>query len=138
MRMIKLPVIPFQEVRILILILILILIYYYNHIIEWILAGKLNDDPICYPIDKSVYQSKRGLNERDYEVKRHPSIADDAISTIRGGLSIIAENIFENDDGVWIEIHEQSHFQLFNEINYPLYICIERNNQSLFSKIHGH
>ena len=71
------------------------MIYYSNNYwLEWILVGKLNDNPMCCPANKSVYQSRWPLGKAYHMVKISPSTKETVCYKIPGGLAVIAENVF--------------------------------------------
>ena len=106
--------------------------------VEWVLVGKLNDNPMCCPANKSVYQSRWPLGKAYHMVKISPSTKETVCYKIPGGLAVIAENVFENAEGVWMEVHKQSLMQLNVNSDRPIYACVILNGETvLFTKLYG-
>ena len=102
------------------------------------MVGKLNDNPMCCPANKSVYQSRWPLGKAYHMVKISPSTKETVCYKIPGGLAVIAENVFENAEGVWMEVHKQSLMQLNVNSDQPIYACVILNGETvLFTKLYG-
>ena len=111
---------------------------HHNHYnwLEWILAGRLYDDPICCPKSKPVYKSTFDLSRYGHKARINPSSTEAKYYKIPTGLSIIANNVFENEEGEWIEVHEQSRMQFGIKSDVAVYVCVRQAGQSpLYSKI---
>ena len=64
------------------------LISLHYHYIEWILAGKMMNNPMCVPVNRSVYLSKYKIGKALHNVKASPTRTETIIQQIPGGWSI--------------------------------------------------
>ena len=58
------------------------LISLHYHYIEWILAGKMMNNPMCVPVNRSVYLSKYKHGKALHNVKASPTRTETIIQQI--------------------------------------------------------
>lgn len=93
---------------------------------------------MCCPVNKSVYASTHSFGRNCHKARINPSSTEERYFKIPTGFSIIAKNVFENAEGEWMEVHEQSLMQFGIESDVAVYVCIKQAYQSpLYSKIYG-
>ena len=70
-------------------------------------------------------------------VKKSPSRAEPMKMQVPGGLAMIADRVFSNNEGTWMEINKQTLDQLNVTLEPPLYVCLMLGENVLFNKIYG-
>lgn len=114
------------------------LISLHYHYIEWILAGKMMNNPMCVPVNRSVYLSKYKHGKALHNVKASPTRTETIIQQIPGGYCVIIDEIIHNEDGTWGVINDITLSQFNITIPKPVYICIVLGETNvLFTKIYG-
>lgn len=114
------------------------LAYSNNNWLEWVLAGKLNEDPICCPVNACVYKCTYNLGTHGYKAMVNPSCTETRCCSIPRGLSIIVDNVIENEEGEWLVVNEQSRLQLNIRTRDTIYVCLKPAYQSpRFSMIYS-
>ena len=106
-------------------------------LIEWILAGKRMDNPICIPLNKSVWMSRFKKGKAYHIVKRSPSREEPIKVQVPGGFAIIADEVITNAEGMWARINIQTLYQFNVPTDAPMYVCLMLDQNVLFDKIYG-
>lgn len=105
---------------------------------KWVLAGRKMDNPICVPVQKSIYMSRFKKGKTFHLVKKSPSRDEPIKYQVPGGFAMIADELIVNSEGTWIQINQQTLYQFNVTIEPPLYVCvILGENSVLFDKIYG-
>ncbi|KAK8820877.1 hypothetical protein WA556_005191 [Blastocystis sp. ATCC 50177/Nand II] len=104
---------------------------------KWALAGRKLDNPVCVPVGKEVYMSKFKRGKAFHLVKKSPSRDEPMKMQVPGGLAMIADRVFSNNEGTWMEINKQTLDQLNVTLEPPLYVCLMLGENVLFNKIYG-
>ena len=109
-----------------------------HYIIEWIFAGKKNDNPLCVPVNASVYLSIYQRGRALHIVKQSPSKNEPVKQLRPGGYCVIIDEIIQNEYGTWGVINDITISQFNITIPKPVYICIVLGkSEVLFKKIYG-
>lgn len=96
------------------------------------------DNPICVPVQKSIYMSRFKKGKTFHLVKKSPSRDEPIKYQVPGGFAMIADELIVNSEGTWIQINQQTLYQFDVTIEPPLYVCvILGENSVLFDKIYG-
>ena len=70
-------------------------------------------------------------------VKKSPSRDEPLKVQVPGGLAMIADRVFANTEGTWMEINKQTLDLLNITLEPPLFVCLMLGENVLFNKIYG-
>ena len=65
------------------------------------------------------------------------AVAGRAHEDAGAGVAMIADRVFSNNEGTWMEINKQTLDQLNVTLEPPLYVCLMLGENVLFNKIYG-